>query len=170
MEAALGDIVVPCLRGAGFRGRLPELHRVRDDLIDYVQFQFSTYGPQFAVNVGSARTPDDAGDRPPRPEFYARIVHCVTGFDQWFDYKLLEQPAVGLDGLVRFAELNPQRPLPTRDEWERSRLADAEHDLLSRLGDDLYRFQAERVLEFLPAAETWWRAPYERRPSGPPPK
>lgn len=168
MEAALRDLVVPRLRAIGFQGSFPELHRLRDGGVDFFQFQFSTYGPTFAVNVGSARPPVDPR-KIPRAEFYARLVHCATGADDWFDYKLLEQPTVGRDGLVRFAELNTQLPFPTGDEWDRARRRDAEHELLARMGDDLYRFQAERVLEFLSAAENWWRAPYERRPPAPAP-
>jgi len=53
MRQALRTAVVPVLRGRGFRGSFPNLHRVRDSHVDLLGFQFSQYGPSFYIEIAS---------------------------------------------------------------------------------------------------------------------
>lgn len=52
MDAALKSIVVPHLRGMGFKGTLPHFHRLRGDAADLLSVQFNRYGGSFVVEVG----------------------------------------------------------------------------------------------------------------------
>ncbi len=52
MDAALKSIVVPHLRGMGFKGSLPHFHRLRGDAANLLTVQFNRYGGSFVVEVG----------------------------------------------------------------------------------------------------------------------
>jgi hypothetical protein len=53
MRRALKEIVVPELRARGFRGSLPHMYRIQPNRIDLLSFQFSQFGPDLYIEVGS---------------------------------------------------------------------------------------------------------------------
>jgi hypothetical protein len=53
MRSALKDVVVPALRERGFRGSFPHYARIREHRIDLLSFQFSQFGPNLYIEIGS---------------------------------------------------------------------------------------------------------------------
>ncbi len=45
---------IPLLRQRGFKGSYSHFNRKRNDHLDILGFQFSLYGPQFWIEIGSA--------------------------------------------------------------------------------------------------------------------
>ncbi|QDU11038.1 DUF4304 domain-containing protein [Gimesia aquarii] len=54
MNQVLKELVIPKLRGIGFRGSMPHFRRLRDEQTDLLTFQFSTSGGKFVVEVAFA--------------------------------------------------------------------------------------------------------------------
>lgn len=53
MVAAMKRTAVPILRELGFKGTFPQFRRVAGTRIDLLAFQFSQWGGQFVVEIGS---------------------------------------------------------------------------------------------------------------------
>src|SRR5258705_11517156 len=68
MRSALRDTVVPELRARGFKGSFPHFSRRNPERIDLLTFQFSQFGPNLYIEVGScppAGVTGPAGSRVP---------------------------------------------------------------------------------------------------------
>lgn len=52
MDAAIKAIVIPCLRGLGFKGSPPNFRRERDGACDILTLQFGSAGGAFVVELG----------------------------------------------------------------------------------------------------------------------
>ena len=52
MDAALKAVVIPHLRGLGFKGSMPHFHRERGEAVDVCSFQYFSGGGSFAVELG----------------------------------------------------------------------------------------------------------------------
>ncbi|WP_316572925.1 DUF4304 domain-containing protein [Neobacillus sp. YIM B06451] len=51
MDNALKKVVIPILRGQGFKGSFPHLRRVNNNHIDLITFQFNKWGESFVVEL-----------------------------------------------------------------------------------------------------------------------
>jgi hypothetical protein len=53
MRRLLKDVVVPVLRGRGFKGTFPHFTRALPTRLDLLSFQFSQFGPNLYIEVAS---------------------------------------------------------------------------------------------------------------------
>ena len=51
MDKAIKEIVVPFLRSENFKGSYPHFHRLHNDQLNLLTFQFSLYSPKFVVEI-----------------------------------------------------------------------------------------------------------------------
>ncbi len=56
MDDVIKSLIVPTLRAKGFKGSYPHLRRQDNNKIDVIGFQFSQWGPQLYVEIGSCPT------------------------------------------------------------------------------------------------------------------
>jgi hypothetical protein len=54
MESALKTVCLPFLREIGFKGSFPNLYRDTDGFVSLINFQFSSAGGSFCVNISFA--------------------------------------------------------------------------------------------------------------------
>lgn len=95
MRRALKEVVVPELRVRGFKGSFPNFHRVRPDRIDLLTFQFSQYGPDLYIEVGSC-PPADAPIETRRVRIHhAGLYRRRIGPQPSLDFGAIGQPGAG---------------------------------------------------------------------------
>ena len=95
MDDALKRVVVPHLRGEGFKGALPHFRRPHEKQIDLLTFQFNKYGGSFVVEI--AKCPPDGittswGKHVPPIKVNAHSVNTrqrlgsTPDHDHWFHF------------------------------------------------------------------------------------
>jgi hypothetical protein len=103
MDAAIKDIVVPHMRGLGFKGSLPHFRRERAGAADLLGFQFRSIGGSFVVEIG--RLAAEGFD------FHGRHIALAKANVTYLAHRLrhrLGAPLTGGDHWFAFAERDPQ--------------------------------------------------------------
>jgi hypothetical protein len=103
MIAALKRVVVPVIRELGFKGSFPNFRRNCGSRIDLLTFQFSQWGGQFVVEVGSFPASGYALAGELIPPGKVRMRHLLSRLrlgeskgrtDYWFEFQSGDYDAV----------------------------------------------------------------------------
>jgi hypothetical protein len=94
MINTLKEIVIPVLRGNGFKGSLPHFRRISKEKVDLITFQFDKYGGGFIIEI--AVCPPEGythtwGEKVPPNKVSAYDLHPnnrlrLTDKGNWFRY------------------------------------------------------------------------------------
>jgi Domain of unknown function (DUF4304) len=91
MDDAIKGLIIPVLREKGFKGSYPHLRRPNNNKIDVIGFQFSQWGPQLYVEIGtcpaSGMTFLDGSHYPPEKIKYYQCGKRIRIGDQPFDFE-----------------------------------------------------------------------------------
>lgn len=96
MDAAIKAIVVPHLRGMGFKGSAPHFHRRRGGAVDLLTIQFFSAGGRLTVEIGRVAEGgfDFHGRHIPLAKANVRYLEHrhrlgapLTGGDHWFVFE-----------------------------------------------------------------------------------
>ena len=103
MDEALKRLVVPELRGQGFKGSMPHLRRPRADRWDLLTFQYSKWGGAFVVEAACCRpegvdtlvghVPAEKAKAWDLPRRY-RVGAVSPGNEYWFKFEHDDPDAV----------------------------------------------------------------------------
>lgn len=108
MDDAIKSLIIPVLRGKGFKGSYPNLRRQNNYKVDVIGFQFSQWGPQLYVEIGTCPAAGmtflDGSHYPPEKIKYYQCEKRIRIGEQPFDFENNDCKEIAIKMLAALSE------------------------------------------------------------------